>query len=166
MIGRYAPVLLISTISILAFIDVFREYSSGETTPHLIFEVIIATLGTIWSFYLLLNWRSTSAELVQGKTALAERDEESKKWREEYSNLMRGVAIAIDEEFSRWGLTPAEKEVGLMLLKGLSFKDISDLRKTSEKTIRQQATNIYQKSGLPGRAELAAYFLDDFLVES
>lgn len=166
MINRFAPILLISALSILAFFDVFREYSSGETTLHLVFEVIIAGLGTIWSFYLLLSWRNTSEELYQVKVALAQSDVETQKWREEYSKLLRGVASSIDQEFTRWGLTPAEKEVGIMLLKGMSFKDISDLRKTSEKTTRQQATYIYQKSNLPGRAELAAYFLDDFFIES
>ena len=78
---------------------------------------------------------------------------------------MKGVSSAIQDQFGGWKLTPAEKDVGLLLLKGLSYKDIAEVRQTSEKTVRQQASVIYQKSLLPGCVELSAYFLDDFLIE-
>jgi hypothetical protein len=35
------------------------------------------------------------------------------------------------------------------------------LRRTAEATIRQQAQNVYRKSGLSTRSELSAYFLED-----
>jgi DNA-binding NarL/FixJ family response regulator len=50
-----------------------------------------------------------------------------------------------------------------LLLKGLSHKEIANLRSTSEATIRQQAASIYQKSSLSGRAALSAFFLEDLL---
>ena len=43
------------------------------------------------------------------------------------------------------------------------MKEIADIRQTHEKTVRQQATTIYRKSGLSGRQELAAFFLEDIL---
>ena len=46
------------------------------------------------------------------------------------------------------------------MLKGVSARDIAHLRRTSEVTIRQQAQGVYRKSGLSGRAELAAFFLE------
>jgi len=60
-------------------------------------------------------------------------------------------------------LTPAEREVGLLLLKGLSHKEAAT-RATSETTIRQQALAIYRKSGLRNRSELSAFFLEDLLL--
>jgi DNA-binding NarL/FixJ family response regulator len=54
--------------------------------------------------------------------------------------------------------------VALLLLKGLSFKEIAQVRNASERTVRQQALAVYAKSGLGGRAELAAFFLEDLLV--
>lgn len=51
------------------------------------------------------------------------------------------------------------------ILKGLSSKEIAVVRQTSEKTLRQQASVIYQKSLLPERTELYACFLDDYLIE-
>ena len=64
----------------------------------------------------------------------------------------------------RWSLTPAERDVALLQLKGLRHKEIADLRKTSERTVRQQALAVYRKSGLNGRNDLAAFFLEDLLL--
>ena len=62
------------------------------------------------------------------------------------------------------GGTSAEREVSLFLLKGLSTKEIAAARRTSDQTVRQQARAIYAKAGLSGRAELAAFFLEDLLL--
>ena len=36
---------------------------------------------------------------------------------------MKGLSAALDQQFDRWDLTPAEKEVALLLLKGYGHKD-------------------------------------------
>jgi DNA-binding CsgD family transcriptional regulator len=72
-------------------------------------------------------------------------------------------SAVIQEQFSAWDLTPSEKAVALLLLKGLSFDEIASVRDTKEKTVRQQASSIYRKSGLNGRHEFAAWFFEDFL---
>lgn len=61
-------------------------------------------------------------------------------------------------------MSPAEKEVALLLLKGLSHKDIADVRSVTEATARQQARAVYKKAGLAGRNDLAAFFLEDLLL--
>ena len=73
------------------------------------------------------------------------------------------LGSAIRRQFEAWQLTSAEQEVGLLLLKGLSHKEIAGVRRTSEATIRQQAAAVYQKAGLSGRAALSAFFLEDLL---
>jgi DNA-binding CsgD family transcriptional regulator len=77
---------------------------------------------------------------------------------------MRGLAEALDQQFDRWSLSPAEKEVALLLLKGLSHKDIADVRSVTEATARQQARSVYKKAGLSGRHDLAAFFLEDLML--
>jgi tripartite-type tricarboxylate transporter receptor subunit TctC/DNA-binding CsgD family transcriptional regulator len=67
----------------------------------------------------------------------------------------------IDRKFGEWGLTAAERDVALLILKGLRHKEIADLRGTSERTVRQQATMMYKKAGISGRTDLAAFFLFD-----
>jgi len=47
-----------------------------------------------------------------------------------------------------------------LLIKGLSIKEISELRDVKEKTVCQQATSIYVKSGYAGRHKLAAHFIE------
>ena len=77
---------------------------------------------------------------------------------------------------AKTAVTTAKKPIGPMrrssgfkrgntsfLLKGLSFDEIATVRDTKEKTVRQQATAIYRKSGLNGRHEFAAWFFEDFL---
>ena len=75
----------------------------------------------------------------------------------------RQYGEVIQEQLSAWDLTQSEKDVALLLLKGLSFEEIATVRDTKEKTVRQQATAIYRKSGLTGRHEFAAWFFEDFL---
>ena len=54
-------------------------------------------------------------------------------------------------------------EVGFLLLKGITLKEIADIRQTQLKTVQQQSQSIYQKTGLASRSELAAFFLEDLL---
>jgi DNA-binding CsgD family transcriptional regulator len=70
----------------------------------------------------------------------------------------------LHKQFDAWELTPSEKEVALILLKGLSFKEMAEVRHTKEKTIRQQASTIYRKSNVSGRHEFSAWFFEDMLV--
>jgi DNA-binding NarL/FixJ family response regulator len=46
----------------------------------------------------------------------------------------------------------------------LSHHEIADVRNSSERTIRDQARAVYRKSGVSGRSELSAFFLEDLLL--
>jgi DNA-binding NarL/FixJ family response regulator len=85
-------------------------------------------------------------------------------WSREMAGRLRELGAAIQVQFEAWNLTPAEQEVGLLMLKGFSHKEIARLRAVSEPTIRQQAASIYQKANLGGRAALSAFFLEDLLL--
>ena len=85
-------------------------------------------------------------------------------WNREMAGRLRELGAAIQAQFQAWGLTPAEQDVGLLMLKGFSHKEIARLRATSEATIRQQAASIYDKANLSGRAALSAFFLEDLLL--
>ena len=89
---------------------------------------------------------------------------QGRQWRDETKALLKGLGEAIDRQFLAWKLTEAERDVGLLILKGLSLKDIAAMRTTSERTIRAQARSIYAKAGLSGRAALSASFLEDLLA--
>ena len=89
---------------------------------------------------------------------------QGRQWRDETRALLKGLGEAIDRQFLTWKLTGAERDVGLLILKGLSLKEIAAVRVTSERTIRAQARSIYAKAGLSGRAALSAFFLEDLLA--
>ena len=89
---------------------------------------------------------------------------QGRQWRDETRALLNGLGAAIDRQFLTWKLTEAERDVGLLILKGLSLKEIAAARMTSERTIRAQARSIYAKAGLSGRAALSAFFLEDLLA--
>jgi len=69
----------------------------------------------------------------------------------------------VGQQFSEWQLTGSESEVGWLLLKGLSLKEIAIVRDTLEKTVRQQASSIYEKAGVAGRHAFSAWFIEDIL---
>ncbi|MEM9579627.1 MAG: helix-turn-helix transcriptional regulator [Pseudomonadota bacterium] len=71
----------------------------------------------------------------------------------------------IQQRFSDWGLTPAEKDVALFLVKGMTTAEIADLRATSQGTIKAQTNAIYRKSGVSSRAQLLSLFIDDLMQD-
>ena len=113
----------------------------------------------------LILWQRTRAsrrEHELGKNLEEARHDASLRGAEAES-LLRGLSDQIDRQFAAWGLTAAEREVALLMLKGLRHKEIASVRTTSERTVRQQALTIYKKAGLDGRTDLAAFFLEDLL---
>jgi DNA-binding CsgD family transcriptional regulator len=85
-------------------------------------------------------------------------------WRTKVQSHLAGLKGEMDKQFQAWGMTAAEREVGLLMLKGLSHKEIAALRATTDATVRQQAQSIYRKAGLPGKTAFSAYFLEDLFV--
>ena len=72
-------------------------------------------------------------------------------------------ADVLEDRFTGWGLTPAERDVALFLIKGLSTSEIAGLRRTSEGTVKAQTNAIYRKSGVNSRSQLLSLFIDDLM---
>lgn len=69
----------------------------------------------------------------------------------------------LQERFIEWGLTPAEQDVALFAIKGMSLADIATLRSTSEGTVKAQTNAIYRKAGVSGRPQLLSLFIEDLM---
>jgi DNA-binding CsgD family transcriptional regulator len=69
----------------------------------------------------------------------------------------------LEERFDDWSLTPAERDVALFAIKGLSTAEIAALRETSEGTVKAQTAAIYRKAGVSGRPQLLSLFIDDLM---
>jgi DNA-binding CsgD family transcriptional regulator len=69
----------------------------------------------------------------------------------------------LEERFAEWGLSPAERDVALFAIKGMSTAEIGVLRNTSEGTVKAQTNAIYRKAGVTGRPQLLSVFIEDLM---
>jgi DNA-binding CsgD family transcriptional regulator len=159
-----AALILFAAIGGLIAVDVVTDLRQGTTASHIVFEVTAMAVAVAGAAFLLLRLRVAQKEHQRLGRDLHVARAEAERWRSEAHELLAGLGAAVSEQFDRWALTAAEQEVGLLLLKGLSHKEVADVRSTSERTVRQQALAIYRKAGLGGRAELAAFFFEDLLL--
>ncbi len=72
----------------------------------------------------------------------------------------------LEERFTEWGLTKAERDVALFAIKGMSTAEIAVLRSTSEGTVKAQTNAIYRKAGVSGRSQLLSLFIDDLMRDT
>lgn len=157
-------VTLFGLIAILMAADVVADSLSGTTVLHLLAEFAAAGLALAGVALLWQRMESVRRTAASLGSDLATARAEAERWRNETRELLNGLGLAIDRQFERWGLTSAEREIGLLLLKGLSHREVAAVRDTTERTVRQQALALYRKAGLSGRTELAAFFLEDLLL--
>lgn len=168
--GRLHPSLLVAfvLIGVLAAVDLIADAEEGTRFRHLLTEgavVLIALTGAMMVIrHLLREAKEARNEAKDLGRRLEGSRQEAIQWREEAQSLLRGLGVGIDRQFGKWNLSPAEKEVALFLLKGLSHKEVARFRHVSEATTRQQARTIYKKAGVDGRHDLAAFFLEDLAL--
>ncbi|MDH4109226.1 MAG: LuxR family transcriptional regulator [Gammaproteobacteria bacterium] len=158
------PIALFAAIFVLIGWDLAADYGEGSDWAHLGLELFVLVAAAFGALVLWLRFRQARSDLVVLEQDLATAREQAERWRGESRDLLEGLGAAIERQFMRWQLTPAESEIGLLLLKGLSHKELAGLRDTSERTVREQARSLYRKAGLPGRASLSAFFLEDLLL--
>ncbi len=155
---------LLLLIAALAVADLALDGPRRGTDPHLWVELVFLALCLGSAAWLARAWVRAEGSLARVQAALRQREGERDAWRRRAETALAGLGAAIDEQLGRWQLTPAEKDTALLLLKGLSHKEIAQVSGRSERTVRQHAIAVYRKSGLAGRAELSAYFLDDLML--
>ncbi|WP_454832402.1 helix-turn-helix transcriptional regulator [Pseudoxanthomonas wuyuanensis] len=150
-------------IALLAVADLLVDLRDGVTAWHVLAEALVAMAAFFGAFYLLRGaWELRRRLDVQARDFTAFR-KQVEAWRAESRNHVEGLSRAIARQLDQWQLSDAEKEVAFLLLKGLSLRDIAAARRTTEKTARVQSSAVYAKSGLAGRSELSAFFLEDLL---
>jgi DNA-binding CsgD family transcriptional regulator len=151
-------------IATLIATDLLVDYQGGLDPTHVVVEGTILLLSGAGAALLGFRWLRLRQQASVLAHELTETRADLQHWRAEADGLLKGLGEAIDRQFQRWGLTPAERDIGLMLLKGFSHKEIASVRGVSQRTVRQQAHTLYAKAELPGRADLAAFFLEDLLL--
>ncbi len=148
--------LLFVVIAALIALDLLLDYGEGADWRHVGMELAVLLTAALGLLLLWLRLDRTRADLADARG-------EAEQWRRQNQATVRGLALAIEGQFRDWGLSAAEADIGFLLLKGLSHREIAELRGTSERTVREQSRALYRKAGLTGRSSLSAFFLEDLL---
>lgn len=141
-------------------VDLWLDGPENWRSTHMMMELTLMLVSTSVGIVLWRAWRRTSVQLASTQRSLATEQAEREQWRQRAEGALSGMAQAINEQFDRWALTPSERQVALLLLKGHGHKQIAGQTNRSERTVRQHAVAVYSKSGQAGRAELAGFFLE------
>jgi len=150
---NYYPALVLAAAMVFFAYDIIADLlDDSESLLHIGVEsVVFVAISTV-----------LFAELRRvGRLQSAVRAEQSKTAR-----LSGELLTVMRSQFEAWELSPSESDVALLLIKGLSMREISEARSVKEKTVRQQATSVYAKTGCAGRHELAAHFIEDLMSQA
>lgn len=154
---------ILAIVAIMVSFDLVTDSQEGVEIWHVLIEGGAGLAALFGIFYFLKGSFQLQHRLSDSLNENIKLKKEADEWKVEAKKYIQGLSQSIDTQLSKWGLSAAEKEVALLLLKGLSLKEIATVRDTTEKTARVQSIAIYSKSGLAGRSELAAFFLEDLL---
>jgi len=151
------PIFLVQAITALYFVsDIVMSLIGIELMPvawevHEALE-ISAALGLVLG-------------LGFGAHALLAARHEAREAHEKLRRASSAFAELLEERFSEWRLTTAERDVALFAIKGLTLAEIAQLRATSEGTVKAQTASIYRKAGVSTRSQLVSIFIEDLMDE-
>jgi Bacterial regulatory proteins, luxR family len=132
----WAVAAVIGGIGLYLGLELIEE---PEATPlDLLLELLEITPVVLTSVGIVLLFRVTQRQHDEHVKVIRDLELariQGQRWRSEARSHLNGLGKAIDEQFSRWNLTEAEREVALLLLKGLSNKEIAAVRAASERTV-------------------------------
>ena len=157
-------VVALASIVVGGTVDLILDQPESWLSFHVVFETLMIAGALVMATTLWLGWWHAERSLTEMRAHLEARKAERDEWRANARKALAGLGEAIDAQFAAWQLTPAEREVALLLLKGYSHKHVASATGRSERTARQHAAAVYEKAGLGSRAELSAYFLEDLLL--
>ena len=155
------PIFLVVVLASGA--DLVADLSHGAGTEHIIKEALVVSVSIVGIAWLISGLRQQRREINQLRRELENASKNSPTPRSYVIEGRKSLGQVVSQQFSEWQLTDSEQEVGWLLLKGFSSKEIAALRDTHEKTVRQQASAIYRKAGISGRHTFSAWFIEDIL---
>lgn len=86
------------------------------------------------------------------------------------ANLERSVGLAsaalhdvVEQHFDEWKLTPSERDVATLMVKGLSISEIAGVRGSAEGTVKAHLNGIYRKADARNRAEVLSHIMDTLI---
>ena len=161
---RQVLAVVLTAIVVGGTVDLVLDAPADWLSPHVLYEVTLILAGLGGAFWLWRNWKRAAESAGELRRSLLDRQAERDLWRARAAQALQSLGDAVARQLADWELTPAEREVVVLLLKGQSHKQIAAGTGRSERTVRQHAIAAYHKAGVGGRAELAAFFFGDLKV--
>lgn len=161
---RLITTLIFTLVIFLLSLDIYEDVSEGSSFSHVFKESLIMLVGFVGVAYLWKSLFIVKQQNTQFKANIKILKDDLDHYKKVTIDLGKGLSDKINEQLENWKLTKSEKDVALLILKGLSNREIAEIRNSSEKTIKQHCSNLYQKSNITNRNELSAFFLEDILV--
>ena len=163
-IKEFIAMLILAVVVVGNLGDVLYDYREGASIAHILMELSIAIISFALITALTIGiWRQSRSN-TRLKAELASVSQASEQeLPPALASARHELALVLKKQFEDWQLTQTEREVAMLLLKGLSFKEIASVRDTMEKTVRQQASTIYRKANVSGRHAFSAWFIEDLL---
>ncbi len=125
-------------ITIMVF-DVFWDYKSGVPLEHMIHELGAMMIALTFLVMQILSLEEKNRTIrLKGET-LSQVLTKNKELKVRLDQLKNDFRSLVESQFNVWDLSESEKEISFYILRGLSMKEIAELRQSSEQTIRQQA---------------------------
>jgi DNA-binding CsgD family transcriptional regulator len=148
-----ATIFMALTVQVLAAMffvgDALMELNYNVDKGHPLTELPVALALAIGIFFAIRELRAVLGRAKAQASALG---------------VASGAFYKVmDTRFVTWKLTPAERDVAQLSLKGLDVVDIAKLRAAAPGTIRAQFARVYAKSGVNNRAQFASLFLEDLM---
>ncbi|MCR9256762.1 MAG: helix-turn-helix transcriptional regulator [Alphaproteobacteria bacterium] len=145
-----AALLVVQSLAAVFFLgDVIADISLVGFDAHTVVEAMVALALVLGVGFGVLEMRRTIDRVRRSEEAL--------------SVASGAFAEVIDGYFHRWDLTPAERDVALLALKGFDVSEIAAMRKVAGGTVRAQLAKVYGKAGVSNRTQLLSIFLDELL---
>lgn len=112
---------------------------------------------------LLFAGRVGSEKMISGENAkIKEERENGEQTEEELPNAQIERRITTMEEFcewvKQWNFSAREQEVGWLIYKGYTNRQIAQELCIAETTVKKHAGHIYEKAGVSGRKEFSALY--------
>ncbi|WP_417259965.1 helix-turn-helix transcriptional regulator [Celeribacter sp.] len=152
------PVKFILTAQViftfLFLFKIFADYFAIPLwfVPWTVMEVIEVTASIGMLFGVFSTFALVSQEQARMKNVEMKVDAASG----EFSKYLKS-------QFEEWELSPTEKNITMLVIKGFSNQEIADLRGTSESTVKSQMSNIFRKSNTSSRNQLVTWMLEDVI---
>lgn len=87
------------------------------------------------------------------------------RYRRNASMAARAMHDVVEAHFDNWNLTPSERDIAGLIVKGLSIAEIAGIRGSAEGTVKSHMNAIYRKSDSQNRGELLAQIIDSVMEQ-